>query len=163
MNVRRDDVIVVACAIAIFLAGVVVGRSYAATPRNAPAIAPAHSEAPRERFATYGAGASPAPTVPVQSAGPAQSVSGYATWYSVGSGIYAAAGPALRNALGPGWRGRYVLVCSGPRCVRVKLIDWCACGERHGQPTVIDLSRDAFEVLARASRGVIAVAVRGIE
>ncbi len=46
-------------------------------------------------------------------------------------------------------------VCSGGECVRVTLIDWCACkGER-----VIDLYGDAFRRLAPLSRGVIKVKV----
>lgn len=67
-------------------------------------------------------------------------VSGVATWYcwpngnppsrctlgfSAG-GAYGAAGPELRAALG-NWRGKVVYVNG----VRVKLIDWCACGGNH--------------------------------
>jgi hypothetical protein len=83
---------------------------------------------------------------------------GYATWYRT-AGLVAAAGPALRRALGRGWRGQRVTVCA-ERCVRVTLADWCACGPRHGRPTLLDLSDDAFARLAPLSRGVIAVVVR---
>jgi hypothetical protein len=83
---------------------------------------------------------------------------GRATWYAA-SGMIAAAGPDLRHRLGPGWRGRMVAVCTGGRCVRVTLADWCACGPRHGSPTLLDLSDDAFRRLAPLSRGVLRVVV----
>jgi hypothetical protein len=64
-------------------------------------------------------------------------VSGVATWYCLpgksrctrgfsSGGAYGAAGPELRKALG-NWRGKTVYVNG----VRVKLIDWCACGGNH--------------------------------
>ena len=43
--------------------------------------------------------------------------------------------------------------------VRTQLGDWCACGDRHGVPTVIDLDVAAFRQLAPLSIGVIAVEV----
>jgi hypothetical protein len=85
-------------------------------------------------------------------------VSGLTTWYPAG-GPVAAAGPALRAALGHDWRGQHVRVCSGGRCVTVELIDWCACGPRHGVPTLLDLSDDAFRRLAPLDAGVIDVRV----
>ena len=89
---------------------------------------------------------------------------GTATWYcvagvsachrSAGSGMYAAAGPALRVGH---WRGRRVTVCQGDDdCVRVKLIDWCACEDGR----VVDLYGDAFRRLAPLSNGEIRVTVR---
>jgi hypothetical protein len=60
--------------------------------------------------------------------------------------------------LGPGWRGTQVRVCA-ERCVTVRLTDWCACGERHGVPTVVDLSDDAFRRLAPLPVGVLRVRV----
>jgi hypothetical protein len=88
---------------------------------------------------------------------------GDATWYCLngvsachrdrGSGMYAAAGPELRVG---DWRGRKVSVCRGDDCVRVTLIDWCACpGDR-----VIDLYGDAFRELASLSTGIVPVTVR---
>ena len=88
--------------------------------------------------------------------------SGQASWYckagtsachyQYSGGLYAAAGPALRVG---DWRGRTVTVCSGSRCVNVKLIDWCQCyGSR-----VIDLYSDAFSRLAPLSEGTIPVTV----
>jgi len=72
--------------------------------------------------------------------------------YAYDGGMYAAAGPALRVG---DWRGRHVRVCSGSRCVIVRLIDWCQCyGSR-----VIDLYSDAFRRLAPLSEGTVRVSV----
>lgn len=54
--------------------------------------------------------------------------------------MYAAAGGEIRSK---GWRGRTVTVCSSGRCIRVKLVDWCACGGANA----IDLYADAFREL----------------
>ena len=83
---------------------------------------------------------------------------GVATWFDSPAGV-SAAGPALRAALGPGWRGQTVTVCAGERCVETVLGDWCACGDRPGGPTVIDLHTPVFAALAPLSRGVIRVEV----
>ena len=91
---------------------------------------------------------------------PGHRLRGYATWYAA-DGLIAAAGPALRRSLGHGWRGQRVAVCLSGRCVRVTLADWCACGPRHGQPTLLDLSDDAYRRLAPLSSGVLRVTVRG--
>lgn len=82
---------------------------------------------------------------------------GRATWFPAG-GMIAAAGPDLRAALGPGWRGSLVEVSAGGRAVVVRLTDWCGCPR-----ALIDLSSDAFVRLAPVSRGVIRVTVRPIE
>jgi rare lipoprotein A (peptidoglycan hydrolase) len=85
-------------------------------------------------------------------------VSGQATWYAEAGQGHAAAGPALRHALGKNWRGKSVQVCAD-RCVTVRLTDWCACrGER-----VIDLSDEDFQRLAPLTAGVIRVTVRTLE
>jgi hypothetical protein len=81
--------------------------------------------------------------------------SGWATWYDDGPGLYGAAGPAIRVG---SWRGRLVEVCA-EQCVTVRLTDWCACGQRHGRPTLIDLSPAAFRQLAPLSAGVVSVRV----
>ena len=78
-----------------------------------------------------------------------------ATWYSYVPGG-AAAGPALRSALGPHWRGTRIQVCAGSRCVAVVLSDWCACGGGH----VVDLDVRSFAALAPTSRGVLRVTIR---
>lgn len=86
---------------------------------------------------------------------------GVATWYVDAKhhphgGLYAAAGPSLRHGE---WRGSLVRVTSGGRSVTVRLTDFCACGDRNGIPTILDLSADAFRKLAPLSRGIVAVEV----
>ena len=81
-------------------------------------------------------------------------VSGDATWLRTKPGT-AAAGPALRKALGRNWRGKWVNVTAHGRTIRVKLTDWCACG--HGR--VIDLDKASFARLAPLSQGVLRVVV----
>jgi rare lipoprotein A (peptidoglycan hydrolase) len=80
-------------------------------------------------------------------------VVGTATWYRYHEG-QAAAGPALRRALGAKWRGQRVTVCT-LECVTVRLTDWCAC--HHGR--VIDLDRRDFAKLDDPGFGVIPVMV----
>jgi hypothetical protein len=82
-------------------------------------------------------------------------VSGAATWYRWHPGE-AAAGPALRQALGKGWRGESVRVCHASKCIVVTLTDWCLCSKGN---RVIDLDVRAFASLAPTSRGVIPVSV----
>jgi hypothetical protein len=81
---------------------------------------------------------------------------GVASWYcctrGYPSGLYAAAGPALRVGH---WRGRTVWVALDGRSVPVTLIDWCLCG--HGR--VIDLYPAAFSRLAPLNRGLVKVTV----
>jgi len=99
----------------------------------------------------------------------ATEVTGTASWYCGGGSactrgypegtLAAAAGPALRVG---DWRGRIVKVCelvrdkSHPRtaCVKVSLVDWCACPRR-----LIDLYRSAFARLAAPSEGVVRVSI----
>jgi hypothetical protein len=90
----------------------------------------------------------------------ASAVTGWATFYDVAAGN-AAAGPVLRKALGgdPAFRGRSVRVCAGERCLVTRLSDWCACGPRHGRPTLIDLARTDFARLSPTSRGVVLVTI----
>lgn len=58
-----------------------------------------------------------------------------------GFDAYAAAGPALRAAIGPDWRGRIVYVDG----IRVKLIDWCQCyGGKTGVEKLLDLYYDVY-------------------
>jgi hypothetical protein len=85
-------------------------------------------------------------------------IGGWASWFDVGPGYYAAAGPLLREALGD-WRGQYVTVEGDGASVTVQLSDWCACGSRHGVPTIIDLSWDAFAELADPALGIVRVSI----
>ena len=83
---------------------------------------------------------------------------GVATWYDAPSPSDAAAGPGLRTG---DWRGRQVRVCA-TECVVVRLTDWCACGDRNGRPTLIDLDDEAFARIAPLSAGVVSVTVEPV-
>jgi hypothetical protein len=80
---------------------------------------------------------------------------GWATYFDAKSGT-AAAGPLLRSG---DWRGRVVTVCAGSRCLVTALTDVCACGPRHGKPTLLDLAKSDFARLAPLSQGVVWVTV----
>jgi hypothetical protein len=85
---------------------------------------------------------------------PRGTLRGVASWYAAPRSV-AAAGPALRRALGPRWRGSWVRVVAGDRSVTVKLVDWCQCyGVR-----LVDLSDDDFAVLAPLAAGVVRVRI----
>ncbi|MFL5777578.1 MAG: hypothetical protein ACJ761_01425 [Chloroflexota bacterium] len=105
----------------------------------------------------------PKPTARTSSSGGSHRVRGAASWYclagvsachhSYSGGMYAAAGSELRVG---NWRGRSVSVCAASGCIRVKLIDWCACGGSR----IIDLYTDAYRRLAPLSTGTQRVTVR---
>jgi hypothetical protein len=57
-----------------------------------------------------------------------------------GFDAYAAAGPKLRAAIGPGWRGSIVWVDG----IRVRLIDWCQCYKGEPQEKLLDLYYDVY-------------------
>jgi hypothetical protein len=57
-----------------------------------------------------------------------------------GFDAYAAAGPRLRAAIGPGWRGTIVSVDG----IRVKLIDWCQCYKGEPHEKLLDLYYDVY-------------------
>jgi hypothetical protein len=96
------------------------------------------------------------PEGPLRTRG-ARIVAGSATWYKYVVGG-AAAGPALRKALGGNWRGTVVTVCSDATdvCVPAALTDacWCPKGNR-----VIDLDSRLFKALAPLGVGVLRVTV----
>jgi len=109
-----------------------------ASPPETPRAAPEHRTAlprPAGRIGPVAAG-----------------VRGIATWYAYRPG-QAAAGPALRRALGPGWRGTVVTVCAGSSCLRVRLTDWMRADR------LADLDSRSFAALAPLSRGVLEVTV----
>jgi hypothetical protein len=60
------------------------------------------------------------------------------------------------------WRGATVRVCAD-RCIVTRLTDWCACGDRHGKATLIDLADADFARLAPLSAGVIEVSVEFVD
>jgi hypothetical protein len=78
-------------------------------------------------------------------------VTGIASWYRYVPGG-AAAGPRLRSALGPGWRGSVVRVCAGA-CVVVTLSDFMRADR------LIDLDARSFVQLAPLSAGLVSVEV----
>jgi hypothetical protein len=152
--------------------GVWLARSVA-TPRPARSTVPiARDVSERRGDASAGLPAAPRPRPPGAALGgpglsrrvapalpeTATTLAGWATWYEVAA-WHGAAGPELRRALGPGWRGQRVRVCAHGRCVTTALTDWCACGDRHGIPTLIDLARADFARLASPSAGVVLVTI----
>lgn len=68
---------------------------------------------------------------------------------------YVGAVPSFRHGDKP-YRVR-VCLADGSRCTTVTVVSYCACGDRHGVATIIDLSPPAFRELAPLSRGVIRV------
>ena len=95
--------------------------------------------------------ASPGPVATSASAD--ASVTGQATWYRYHPG-QAAAGRALRLALGPRWRGKWVNVTANGRTIRVRLTDSMGKTSR-----LIDLDPHDFARLAPLSQGVLRVTV----
>ncbi len=86
-------------------------------------------------------------------------IGGVATFYAAPTAHDAAAGPLLRELLGPKWRGQWVTVTAGSHSVTVRVTDWCACGMRHGKETLIDLDSRSFAFLAPLSQGVVEVRI----
>ena len=76
--------------------------------------------------------------------------SGVATWYAYRAG-QAAAGPALRKALGRHWRGKRVIVRWAGHETIVTLTDFCRCPNGR----TIDLDVRSFARLSAVSRGVL--------
>ena len=103
------------------------------------------SPAPRREARSVAAPPSPAVVMPA-----AAGISGVATWFRSPSGV-SAAGPALRSALGPGWRGTSVRVCHADRCIVTVL------GDTMAADRLIDLHAPLFARLAPLSRGVLRV------
>ena len=85
----------------------------------------------------------------------ASTLRGIATWFHSPAGV-SAAGPDLRAALGPGWRGTSVRVCSGSACIVTVLGDWMRADR------LIDLHAPLFARLAPLSVGVLRVVVTPI-
>ena len=82
-----------------------------------------------------------------------RNVTGTASWFAYVPGG-AAAGPSLRAALGPGWRGTVVSVCAAV-CIRVTLSGWMRADR------LIDLDYRSWRVACGLplSRGLCAVTV----
>ena len=99
-------------------------------------------------------GTRPAPTATPRTANPPRhSITGTATWFRSSAGV-SAAGPALRAAVGPGWRGTRVTVCAAS-CVRTVLGDWMRADR------LVDLRAPLFAAICGPlSKGVCRVSVR---
>ena len=85
---------------------------------------------------------------------------GTASWYRT-PGLTAAAGPALRHALGRDWRGQLVKVCAR-NCVTVRLTDWCQCYGGERRERLLDLADAAFARIAPLAAGLVRVTVSPI-
>jgi hypothetical protein len=120
-----------------------------------PSAAPTPELQPYMELApSFTPAARPAVSVPQAKPILGHRIQGVASWYCLagqspctsgypdGPGFdgYAAAGPRLRAAIGPAWRGMIVTVNGS----RVKLIDWCQC--HAGEPTekLLDLYHDVY-------------------
>ena len=116
-----------------------------------PVVAPAETPT-AEPDEAGGRGVNAGPPSP-PATNPRRSISGTATWFRSPAGV-SAAGPALRAAVGPGWRGTRVTVC-GASCARTVLGDWMRADK------LIDLDDNIFvRVCGPLSRGVCNVVVR---
>jgi hypothetical protein len=133
-----------------------------------PGSAPTATRAPRKQppvsarvFVKPTPKPKPRPKQPavLSRAGTSHVIRGRASWYCNNNGsraqisachyqypdtgaynAYAAAGPRLRAALGPNWRGKVVSVDG----LRVKLVDWCQCYQGQSQEKIIDLYYDVY-------------------
>jgi hypothetical protein len=86
-------------------------------------------------------------------------VTGIASWFASPIGV-SAAGPALRAAIGAGWRGTRVRV-TGPAGSAVTILsDWCQCYLGTASERIVDLNAPVFgAVCGDLSRGVCRVTV----
>jgi hypothetical protein len=159
---RRYDLIYTVVLTGVAAVLVLLAVYYLVSAANAHAASPA--VAVPVPAASEGSGASD-PTTPMPGArlvsAAVPPLRGYATFDAGQGGLHnAAAGPALRERLGAHWRGSTVSVCYGSRCLDVWLTDWCACGDRHGRPTLIDLDDSGFRYLTHdLGLGVIPVTI----
>ena len=93
-----------------------------------------------------------------------RSLTGRASWFCLpgrsactaghSGGMYAAAGPKLRAALG-NWRGRHIKVNGVP----ITIIDWCSCARGRSNERLIDLYADAYSAIKPLSTGVMRVTI----
>jgi len=125
------------------------------TPTPTPTVAPKPTPRPTPRptkkpalprASSTGHSASGVPTYYCR-AGVSRCTRGYPDRAGVAD-YYAAAGPSLRVG---NWRGRVVTVWANGRHLRVKLVDFCACGGSH----FIDLYWDAFKALGQPSHAKV--------
>ncbi len=139
-------------------------------------------ESPRHRPALRGAetadGGAPQPAAPHRASDSATASpdalasmpatrSGFATWCAPTPTRCQRWGGDARLGAVPSFRWGDtpypVRVSYGGRSTIVQVVSFCACGDRHGEPTAIDISPAAFESLAPLSRGVIRVEVQRLD
>jgi hypothetical protein len=117
-------------------------------------------QAGRDRKPSQPARSTPSPSVravpsvaPVRAEVPTASVTGIASWFASPIGV-SAAGPALRAALGAGWRGTRVRVTGPAGSAWTVLGDWMAADR------LVDLDVSVFPlVCGPLSRGICPVTV----
>lgn len=82
-------------------------------------------------------------------------IAGWATYYGSGQGYTGAINHRLGHV------GQVAVVCGGApfHCRSISIVDVCACGDRHGEPTLIDLSPFAFADFGPLSAGVIHISM----
>lgn len=161
------------CVGVILLALVITfGRAIDAAPSSGQATAPVDVSgisSPALSGAPLAGLSSPVPPTVTPVPSPSGEVGtaligGWATYWGTCADC-AAAGPLLQEALGQRWLGQTVTVVSERGSVDLRLVTSCACGDRKGMPTFIDISVEAFDRLspypAGSARdpGVIAVSI----
>ena len=125
-------------------------------PGARPAVRVRSGFAPPSRTVRMSASATglmPAAQVPSGAAG--TTLRGWASWFRSPSNV-SAAGPRLRAALGPAWRGVHVRVCHADRCTLTVL------GDTMRADRLVDLDDDVFRALAPLSVGVLRVTLTPI-
>ena len=121
----------------------------------APTASPSPSPSPGRPTKQRAAGQAPRYTPTRTIHRPRRQLAGKASWHATGrDGFYAAACRPLRQAIGPGWRGRHVLVAYHRKAVELVLNDYCASTTK-----AVDLSDEVFRYFAPLSRGVLRVEI----
>lgn len=150
-----------------FFAGLRAAASFSTTdhrrysppvPANLALYEPPTTSVTASTVAPVLTAASPPASAPDRPAA-GQALRGYAAVHATGrDGLYAAAGPALRAALGRHWRGMRVIVAYRGHWIVVRLSDYCRCDT--AEPAkLIDLSDEAWAQLTGRPWGVVRVTV----
>ena len=136
----------------------VLDRAVAGTPAAFPE--PSHGGSPSHLPVVASAAREPIASVPAPSGEVGTAlVGGWATFYDDGPGRYAAV-PTWRFGDAP-YPVRVCRMDDETTCIVALVRDFCACGDRNGTPTVIDLSPEAMSVLEPAYErlGILRVTV----
>ena len=151
-------------------AGVLLVVSFVAVALGIAIVVGLLGPAPRPAVPPPGPGrdvrlaSAPGPS-PTLDEGASSILAGVATWCApTATHCHGWAPPAKLGAV-PGYDGTPYLarVSRGSRSVVVRVVSFCACGDRAGKSTVIDLSPAAFVELAPLSAGVIDVTVERLD